>query len=92
MAQLTYQAKGNNEAYADKICVARMYLRHTGEPQLHILQGMPREDTVKKLLADCPDFCVVNGITKNTYPLLFSPEKFVTNKVAYSMSGAQIGA
>jgi hypothetical protein len=67
-----YRVIGKNEVYVGERCVARMYVRHDGTPELRILQGMPRDETVANLIADCPVFCMQNGITKSTYPLLFS--------------------
>lgn len=73
----TYRAIGNNEVHVGAHCIAKMYIRHDGERELRILQGMPRDETVEKLLVDCPEFCRNNGITAGTYPLLFSPKKAV---------------
>lgn len=58
-----------------------MYFRHDGEPELRIIQGMPRDETIQKLLSDCPDFCKHNSITSSTYPFLFS-EKVQSTRAA----------
>ncbi|MET3139857.1 hypothetical protein AAKU61_004239 [Undibacterium sp. GrIS 1.2] len=67
-----YKQKNAYEVMIRRTIIARMHIRHNGERQLRILQGMPREDTLNKLLTDCPIFCRENGINSNTYPLLFS--------------------
>jgi regulator of sirC expression with transglutaminase-like and TPR domain len=68
---VTYVAKDAYEVCVRGTTIARMYTRHDGTPELRILQGMPRDETVGKLLEDCPDFCKQNGITRATYPKLF---------------------
>ena len=67
----TYIAKNPCEVGIRGTTIARMYIRHDGTPELRILQGMPRDEVVQKLLLDCPEFCESNGITERTYPLLF---------------------
>lgn len=66
-----YIAKDNNEVFCRKQVIARIYLKPDATKELRILQGMPRDATVTKLLSDCPEFCAHNGITSGTYPLLF---------------------
>lgn len=69
--QNTYRAHGSAVFIRKSFCVAQMYTRHDGSRELRIAQGMPRDETVAKLLADCPAFCAANNITEKTYPLLF---------------------
>ena len=82
-SETAYYAINNDQVYIGTTCVAEMYIKLDGNRQLRILQGMPREETLNKLLADCPEFCAFNGITQSTYPRLFSPrpvEKLTSSK------------
>jgi hypothetical protein len=67
-----YKALNNYEVSIGNTVIAKMYVASNGAGELRILQGMPREATVSKLVEDCPDFCRENGITLETYPYLFS--------------------
>ena len=68
----TYVAKNQYEVVIrGNSLVARMYRRGDGTQILAIAQGMPREETLQKLLLDCPEFCKQNGITSATNPTLF---------------------
>lgn len=68
----TYVAKDQFEVFIRGNClVARMHVRWDGTRMLAIAQGMPREETLQKLLLDCPEFCEQNGITSATNPTLF---------------------
>lgn len=67
-----YKALNNHEVSVGDTVIAKMYVGRNGGGELRILQGMPREATVRKLVEDCPDFCRENGITLETYPYLFS--------------------
>lgn len=67
-----YKALNKYEVSIGCKVIAKMYIDSNGRSELRILQGMPRDDTVRKLVEDCPDFCRENGITLATYPYLFS--------------------
>lgn len=58
--------------YAGKKVIAKTYLSLDGKITLKILQGMPRDETIKKICADCPQFVKSIGIDENYYPYLFS--------------------
>lgn len=68
---MKYTSDGKHEVKAGKNVIAKSYVGNDGY-EVKILQGMPREETIKKICTDCPDFATANGITENYYPKLFS--------------------
>lgn len=42
-----------------------------GNNELRIKQGMPRQEVVSKIIADCPEFSNKYGLTADYYPRLF---------------------
>ena len=67
---MKYTHKNNCEVFCGKKVIARAYLGVGYE--VRILQGMPRQETVDKIIADCPDFAKANNLTSNYIPKLFS--------------------
>jgi hypothetical protein len=53
------------------ILIAQTYVGQNGF-SLGLLQGVPREEVLKGILKDCPDYCVANNFTKDSKTLLFS--------------------
>lgn len=68
---MTYKTDGKYFVYAGKTIIAKSYVGNNGY-EVKILQGMPRMETVKKILEDCPDFASANEMNANTIPKLFS--------------------
>jgi beta-lactam-binding protein with PASTA domain len=62
---------GKCTVYSGKKVIARSYLGDNGY-SVRILQGMNRDETMKKIAIDCPEFLKANKIPENYYPLLFS--------------------
>lgn len=71
--EIKYHADKSNKysVFCGKIEIARTYLGSNGY-EVKILQGMPRDATIKKICTDCPEFAQNNGINENYYPYLFS--------------------
>lgn len=67
---ITY-TQSASEVRAGNKTIAKIYVKSDGTNELRILQGMPRDATVCKILEDCPDFCATYGITEMTHPPLF---------------------
>lgn len=67
---MKYTTDGRCEVKAGKGVIAKSYVGNNGY-EVRILQGMDREDTIKKICTDCPDFAKNNNITENYYPKLF---------------------
>jgi hypothetical protein len=65
---------GYSIVYCGKTIIAQAYIEPQGERaySVRILQGMPRDETIKKICADCPEFAKANEIDENYYPKLFS--------------------
>lgn len=63
----------NNQVFAGKKMIAQLYPNGTlkGNNELRILQGMNRQETINKIVNDCPNFCREYEITKDYYPRLF---------------------
>lgn len=57
--------------YAGDREIARAYVGPSGY-SVAILQGMDRDQTVRKIVEDCPEFASANNLTINTIPKLFS--------------------
>jgi len=74
--------------YCGKTVIAHTYVsddthrRGTTKPhiEVRILQGMPRDETIKKIIKDCPEFVEETGINENYYPRLFGAPKKKTRK------------
>ena len=62
---------GHCEVLSGKRVIARAYVGQEGY-SVRVLQGMPREATMKKIKEDCPEFLKTNNIPDNYYPKLFS--------------------
>ena len=58
------------EVFVGNKVIARSYLGHNGY-EVCLLQGMNREQTVTKIIQDCPEFAKVNNLNSNTIPKLF---------------------
>ena len=71
---MKYTTDGKYEVKAGEKVIARSYVSSSGY-EVRILQGMNREETIKKICTDCPDFAAQNNITDNYYPRLFSRQK-----------------
>ncbi len=67
---MKYTSDGKYEVKAGKKAIARAYMGNDGY-EVRILQGMNREETIKKICIDCPDFATANNITDSYYPKLF---------------------
>lgn len=67
---MTYTTDGKCNVYAGKLIVARSYIGNTGY-EVRLLQGMPKAETVEKIIRDCPDFARSNGLTIGTNVKLF---------------------
>jgi hypothetical protein len=63
---------GKCEVLCGKTVIAKAYCGVEIGYSVRILQGMNREETMKKIAEDCPEFLKANNITENYYPLLFS--------------------
>lgn len=48
--------------------LGRVIVKYDDSYQLYILQGMPRDETVKKMMLDIPEYCAKYNINENTYP------------------------
>ena len=57
--------------YYEKEVIAKLYTKSNGGREIRIAQGMPRQEVINKIIADCPKFCEDNKITEKTWPLLF---------------------
>jgi hypothetical protein len=68
---MKYTHTNNCEVFAGNKVIARAYLGSNGY-EVRILQGMPRQETVNKILTDCPAFAEANNLTSNYIPKLFS--------------------
>lgn len=68
---MTYTTDGKYCVYAGKKVIAKSYIGQDGY-EVRILQGMPRMETVKKIIEDCPDFAAENDMKINIVPKLFS--------------------
>ena len=71
-----YISDGKYSVYCGKVEVARSYVGGF----VKILQGMPRMETIAKVVKDCPDFAAYNNIHSNSYPNLFSSETIKVQK------------
>jgi len=62
-----YLVKCNNKV------IAQLYVGGTlkDNNELRIKQGMPRAETIEKIIEDCPEFSQKYGLTKEYYPKLF---------------------
>lgn len=61
----------NYSVFAGKTEIARLYIDWPHD-ELRVLQGMPRMETVQKIIDDCPDFAKANGIDGTKSPMLFA--------------------
>lgn len=68
---MKYTTDGKYQVKAGNRVIAKSYIGDDGY-EVRIHQGMPRDETIKKIVADCPDFAQANGIDENYYPKLFS--------------------
>jgi len=59
---------------------ATKYSIFAGNNELVILQGINREETVKKIIEDCPEFSLEFGLTENYRPKLRSNSFFSNQK------------
>ena len=69
---------GHCEVLYKKTVIARAYIEYgIGDTvySVKVLQGLPREATMKKIREDCPEFLEANNISDNYYPLLFGASK-----------------
>jgi len=68
--------------FAGNSCIATLLVGGTlkGDNELVILQGMNREETVKKIVKDCPEFSLVFGLTENYRPKLRNNSFFSNQK------------
>ena len=67
---VTYTTDGKCSVFCGKIEIARAYVGEKGYA-VSILQGMSREQTIKKIVKDCPEFAKANEIDENYHPALF---------------------
>ncbi len=65
---MKYTTDGKYSVFSGKIEIARAYVG----PELRILQGMPRMETINKIAQDCPEFLEANNWDVNKVPRLFS--------------------
>jgi lipopolysaccharide biosynthesis regulator YciM len=72
---------GKCEVLCGKRIIAKAYVGFNNRTALNlgekgysikILQGMNREETMKKIREDCPEFLIANDIPENYHPFLFS--------------------
>lgn len=68
---MKYTTDGKCEVLAGKQIIARSHLTPNGY-EVRIRQGMPRVQTIRKIVLDCPEFAKANGVTNDYYPYLFS--------------------
>ena len=56
-----------------KNIIAQLYVGGTlkGNNELRIKQGMPREEVIKKIIEDCPQFAKQYNLTEDYHPKLF---------------------
>lgn len=57
--------------YAGDIEIARAYVGPLGY-SVALLQGMDRNQTIQKIILDCPEFAAKNNLTIDTIPKLFT--------------------
>ncbi len=69
---MNYTSTDNCEVLCGKKVIAHAYLTTSFGYEVRILQGMPRQETVDKIITDCPDFATANNLTSNFRPKLFS--------------------
>jgi hypothetical protein len=62
---------GKCAVYAGKQLIAISVLGQNGY-EVKILQGMDRDETIKKICEDCPEFAEANDIDENYLPKLMS--------------------
>lgn len=75
---MKYTSDGKYEVRSGKTVIAKSYMAGDNSDRrydVRILQGMPRNETIKKICEDCPDFAKENDITEDYYPRLFSASK-----------------
>jgi len=60
--------------FCGKTEIARAYVGDEKDT-VRILQGMPRTETIKKIIEDCPEYAKEYGLTPDYYPLLFGAKK-----------------
>lgn len=60
--------------FCGKTEIARAYVGDKKD-EIKILQGMPRKETIKKIIEDCPEYAKKYGLTSDYYPMLFGSKK-----------------
>ena len=71
-----YISDGKYSVYCGKVEIARSYVG--GE--VRILQGMPRMETLAKVVKDCPEFAAYNKIDLNIVPKLYPSDTIKVKK------------
>jgi hypothetical protein len=70
----------HNFVYAGKTKIAgTFYSIAKKQYYVAILQGMPRIETAKKIIEDCPDFAQAYNLKENEYPHIV-PARTLKNK------------
>jgi hypothetical protein len=64
------------QVYCGKTVIARAYVDWPID-EIRILQGMPRMETITKIIAECPEYAKRYQLDGHKWPLLFSALKKV---------------
>jgi hypothetical protein len=75
MTEQKYTTDGKYSVFAGKIEIAKSIMASDSSDRRYevlILQGMPREETIKRICEECPEFAKENDIDEKYYPYLFS--------------------
>lgn len=71
---MKYKALGNYAVTCNGRIIAMSYSSNDGY-FAKILQGMPRDETVSKIINDCPDFAKANNMSNDKQVMLFGQMK-----------------
>lgn len=63
------------QVYCGKTVIARAYVDGSPFDEVRILQGLPRMETIAKIIADCPEYAKEYHLDGHKWPLLFSAAK-----------------
>jgi len=68
----TTDSTGKCAVFANGKVIAMSFLGNNNGYCVKILQGMNRDETVEKIIKDCPKFAEANNLTNNVHVTLFS--------------------
>jgi len=68
---MKYTTDGKYAVTCGKKIIARSYVGCNGY-EVRILQGLPRVETIERIIIECPEFAKNNEIDPNIVPKLFS--------------------